>query len=68
MLMKNALCFIVGYLVAMETSVTLFLSMHFCKVHGIGAINVSIPILRSIGTKLTNLENMQNSYVLFDVT
>ena len=27
-----------------------------------------VPILRSIGTKLTNLENMKKSYVLFDVT
>ena len=27
-----------------------------------------VPILRSIGTKLTNLENMQKSYVLFDYT
>ena len=27
-----------------------------------------VPILRSISTKLTNLENMQISYVLFDVT
>ena len=25
-----------------------------------------VPILRSMGTKLTNLENMQKSYVLFD--
>ena len=42
MLMKNALCFIMGYLVAIETHVTLYLSMHFCKVHvhSIGAINV----------------------------
>ena len=28
------------YLVAMETYVTLFWSMHFCKVHSIGPINV----------------------------
>ena len=41
MLMKHILCFIMGYLVPMETYVTLSLSMHFfCKVHGIGAINV----------------------------
>ena len=26
-----------------------------------------MPILRSIGTTLTNLENMQKSYVLFNV-
>ena len=25
-----------------------------------------LPILRTIGTTLTNLENMQKSYVLFD--
>ena len=38
MLMKNTLCFIMGYLVAMETNVT-FYQCIFCKVH-IGAINV----------------------------
>ena len=27
-----------------------------------------VPILRSVGTKLTNLENMQKLYVFFDVT
>ena len=27
-----------------------------------------VPILRSICTELTNLDNMQNSHVLFDVT
>ena len=27
-----------------------------------------IPILRSIGSELTKLENMQKLYVLFDVT
>ena len=31
MLMKNVLCFIMGYLVAMETYVTLFLSKHFLQ-------------------------------------
>ena len=30
--------------------------------------SMCVPILRSIGTKLTNVENMQKSYVLFDVT
>ena len=30
--------------------------------------SMCVPILRSIGTKLTNLENIQKSYVLFDVT
>ena len=27
-----------------------------------------VPILRSIGSELTKLENMQQFYVLFDVT
>ena len=30
--------------------------------------SMCVTILRSIGTKLTNLENMPKSYVLFDVT
>ena len=29
--------------------------------------SMCVPILRSIGIELTNLENMQQSYVLFDV-
>ena len=33
-----------------------------------GTQSMYVPILRSIGTKLTNLENMNKSYVLFDVT
>ena len=28
--------------------------------------SIRIPIMRSIGTQLTNLENKQKSYVLFD--
>ena len=42
--LKNALCFIIGYLVAMETCVTLFLSIHFSKVHRKGPINVCSDI------------------------
>ena len=51
---KNALCFIMGYLFAMETYVMLVLSMNFCKL-----LTIGLPIL--------NLENLQQSYVLFDV-
>ena len=40
MLMENALCFIMGYLVAMETCHVIFYQCKFCKVHGIGAINM----------------------------
>ena len=36
----NALCFIMGYLVAMEIRVTLFLLVHICMNHNIGPINV----------------------------
>ena len=47
---KNALCFIMGYLVAMEIRVTLFWFVHFvCMIHSIGPIKV-LPILRSICT------------------
>ena len=38
--LKRALCFIMWYVFAMETYITLFLSIHFCKVHSIGPINV----------------------------
>ena len=40
-LFKNALCFIMGYLVAMEMRVTLFLLVDFfCMIHSISPINV----------------------------
>ena len=38
--LKNALCFIMGYLVSMEIRVTLFWLVHFCMIHRIGPINV----------------------------
>ena len=38
--LKNALCFIMGYLVAMEIRVTLFLLMQFFMLYSIGPINV----------------------------
>ena len=38
--LKNALCFIMGYLVAMEIRVTLFLLMQFFMLYIIGPINV----------------------------
>ena len=30
--------------------------------------SMCVPILRSIGSELTKLENMQQLYILFDVT
>ena len=38
--LKNALCFIMGYLVAMEIRVALFLVHFFCMIHSIGPMNV----------------------------
>ena len=39
----------------------------FCMIHSIGAINVCINFEIN-RYKLTNLESIQKSYVLFDVT
>ena len=48
-----------------------------CHVLFIGALfymiysqvkSMCVPILRSIGSELTKLENMQQLYILFDVT
>ena len=66
--LKNALCFIMGYFVAMETYVTLLLLMYVFAMYILYVQSMCVPILRSIVTTLTNLENMQKSYVLFDVT
>ena len=55
-----------GYLVARETYVMLFLSMHFCKIHTIGLINVCTNFEINRYTVM-NLENLQKLYVLFDV-
>ena len=57
-----------GYFVVMETYVTLLLLMHVFAKYIVYVQSMCVPILRSIGTILTNLENMQKSYVLFDVT
>ena len=42
-----------------------FLSMHFCKVHGIGAINVNFEINRY---KIDEFRKHANIYVSCDVT
>ena len=57
----NALCFIMGYLVAMVIRVTLFLLVQFFICYIVYVQSMCVPILRSIGTKLTKLENMQKS-------
>ena len=59
--LKNSLCYIMEYLVAMEIRVTLYLLVQFFKRHIVLAQSVCVPIFRSIGTKLTKLENMQKS-------
>ena len=57
----NALCFIMGYLVAMVIRVTLFLLVQFFIFFIVYVQSMCVPILRSIGTKLTKLEHMQKS-------
>ena len=66
--LKNDLCFIMGYLVAMEIRVMLFLLVQFFIWYIVQVKSMCVPILRSIGSELTKLENMQQLYVLFDVT
>ena len=62
----NALCFIMGYLVAMVIRVTLFLLVQFFICFIVYVQSMCVPILRSIGTKLTKLEHMQKSrFILF---
>ena len=65
---KNALCYIMGFFVVMETYLTLLLLMHVFGMHILLVQSMCVPILRSIGTTLKNSEDMQKSYVLFDVT
>ena len=55
------------YFVAMETYVTL-LVLHILVMYIVLVQSMCVPILRSLGTPLKNLENMQKSYVLVDVT
>ena len=66
--LKNALCFIMGYLVAMVIRVMLFLLVQFFIWYIVQVKSMCVPILRSIGSELTKFENMQQLYVLFDVT
>ena len=52
-----------GYLVAMEKYVTLFLSMHFAFAFAFARYNFEINRYN-----IDEFRNMQASYVLFDVT
>ena len=65
--LKNTLCFIMG-LVAMVIRVMLFLLVQFFIRYTVQVKAMCVPILKSIGSELTKLENMQQLYVLFDVT
>ena len=38
--LTNALCFVMGYFVAMETCYVTFIDVCFCNIHIIGTINV----------------------------
>ena len=66
--LKNALCFIMGYLVAMVIRVMLFVLVQFFILYTVQVKSMCVPILRSIGSELTKFENMQQLYILFDVT
>ena len=66
--LKNALCFIMGYLVPMVIRVMLFVLVQCFILYAVQVKSMCVPILRSIGSELTKLENMQQLYILFDVT
>ena len=66
--LQNALCFIMGYLVTMVIRVMLFVLVQFFILYTVQVKSMCVPILRSIGSELTKLENMQQLYILFDVT
>ena len=66
--LKNALCFIMGYLVVMVIRVMLFVLVQFFILYTVQVKSMCVPILRSIGSELTKLENMQQLYILCDVT
>ena len=57
-----------GYLVAMVIRVMLFVFVQFFILYTVQIKAMCVPILRSIGSELTKLENMQQLYILFDVT
>ena len=46
----------------------LFLLVQFFILYIVQVKSMCVPILRSIGSELTKLENMQQLYILFDVT
>ena len=60
--LKNALCFIMGYSVAMVIRVMLFLLVHFFIRYIVQVKSMCVPILKSIGSELTKLENMQQRH------
>ena len=65
--LKNALCFIIEYLVAKEACVTLFWSMHFCKVHSMYPINVWADFEINL-YKIYEFRNMQTCFIWRHVT
>ena len=48
--------------------VMLFVLVQFCISYTVQVKSMCVPILKSIGSELTKLENMQQLYILFDVT
>ena len=54
--LKNALCFIMGYLVAMVIRVMLFLLVQFFIWYIVQVKSMCVPILKSIGSELTSCD------------
>ena len=51
-----------------NTCYVFFIGAIFYMIYIVQVKSMCVPILRSIGSELTKLENMQQLYVLFDVT
>ena len=57
-----------GVFGSMVIRVMLFVLVQFFILYTVQVKSMCVPILRSIGSELTKLENMQQLYILFDVT
>ena len=67
--LKNALCFIMGYLVAMVIRVMLFLLVQFFIWYIVQVKSMCVPILKSIGSELTacDAKTLRHATLLIDI-
>ena len=65
--LKNALCFIMGYLVAMVIRVMLFLLVQFFIWYIVQVKSMCVPILKSIGSELTSCDAKMGTATHFDI-